>query len=439
MEQIFQAINVYFAFAAVVINAAFVVLVLVRTSRAPVYITFLFMCVSAIIWNFGIFMTYFAGRGFWFYFALIGSPMMPALMFHLIHALTKPSSPRAWTILAYVLSGLLSISSFLAIFQNGIRRFVDSSYWNVYFIGVLFPFIIGGVIMLIRAIRNAPSSEEKNRLRYILFAAVIGTAMGFTDLIQIFKISVPKLGHVGSVIYSSVFAVGIFRHRRAYDILAQMQLKLELLSEMATGIAHELRNPLSSLKGASKLLVAELDRKSNTVVQDYADVITEEVERLDAILANFQHLTRPLILQKEPVSINELIQKTVKLTDIGALPMKISQDLAADLPVVPADASALKQVFLNLIKNASEAGEDCTLVIKTARAPYGVNVSFRDSGRGMPPELADRIFEPFFTTKPSGMGMGLSICRRIVQAHQGEITVKSAVPGRTVFQIFLPA
>src|SRR3990172_8348869 len=113
MEQIFQAINVYFSFAAVVINAVFVVLVMARTSRTTITTTFLGLCLAAIIWNFGIFMTYFGEEGFWHRFSRIGSPMLPALLFHFAHSLVRPVARSNWIALAYILAGLLSISSFL--------------------------------------------------------------------------------------------------------------------------------------------------------------------------------------------------------------------------------------------------------------------------------------------------------------------------------------
>jgi len=439
MTQIFQAINVYFAFAAVVINAVFVVLVLARTSRTTFYLVFLWLCVAAIIWNFGIFMTYFAGRGFWFYIALIGSPLIPALLFHLMHVLVRPASRSNWILLAYVLSGLLSISSFLAIFHHGVKLFVDSVFWNIYFLGVLVPFLLGGMVILLTAIKNAQSGERKNQLRYVFYSIIIGTMMGMTDLIQIFSVPVPKLGHAGSVLYGSVLAVGIFKHRRTYDIIAQMQGKLELLSEMAAGIAHEIRNPLSSIKGASNLLASDLDQSGVLQKREYVGIIREEIMRLDSILCNFQSLTKPMNIRTEPVSINEIIRKTVKLAEVGELSLMIKQDLSHSVPLVQADASLLKQVFLNLIKNASEAcnggGE---LLITTTPETRGIKVIFGDNGPGIPDGLLGRIFDPFFTTKTSGMGMGLAVSQKIIQAHRGTISVRSEVSRGTAFSIVLP-
>jgi signal transduction histidine kinase len=131
--------------------------------------------------------------------------------------------------------------------------------------------------------------------------------------------------------------------------------------------------------------------------------------------------------------------KTVQLVEVGPLPLVITTDLSGDLPTVHADASPLKQVFLNLIKNASEASDGKgELLIRTTYEPRMVKIIFRDNGKGIPSELLGHIFEPFFTTKMSGMGMGLSISQRIIQAHNGRIEARNAEPGGAEFSISLP-
>jgi signal transduction histidine kinase len=361
--------------------------------------------------------------------------MMPALLFHFINALVNSASKNKWITRAYTFSGLLSLSSFLAVYSPAAKSFVDSIYYNVYYLGLLFPFAVSGILMLLRAMRGTHLKEERERYGYVLLPLswhMHGCHRLFRSFISRFRLS-----HAGSVIYSSA-VIGDFRRRRTRHPCA-FQVKLQLLSEMATGIAHEIRNPLSSIKGASKLLAAELDPKCAPGAREYLDIIIEEIVRLDDILTNFQHLTRPLNIQKEPVSINEIIWKTVQLVEVGPLPLVITTDLSGDLPTVQADASPLKQVFLNLIKNASEAcdgkGE---LLIQTTYEPRMVKIIFRDNGKGIPSELLGHIFEPFFTTKMSGMGMGLSISQRIIQAHNGRIEARNADPGGAEFSIFLP-
>jgi PAS domain S-box-containing protein len=104
---------------------------------------------------------------------------------------------------------------------------VDSDIWNILFLVLLGPFLLAGMIMLFYAIRQAKSEDQKSQLRYFLIATLIGVPTGLTDLIQIFKIPVPPLGHIGCLAYSSILAIGVFKHRRAYDILVQMKVKFE--------------------------------------------------------------------------------------------------------------------------------------------------------------------------------------------------------------------
>jgi len=293
--------------------------------------------------------------------------------------------------------------------------------------------------MVYNSIRMARSEDEKARLRYILAAFIIAVFTGVTDLVQILNLHVPPLGHLGCVTYSSILAIGVFKHRTAFDILAQMQEKLEFMGEMAAGIAHEIRNPLTSIKGASNLLARDLENIDLPNVREYHGIIREEIERLNHILLNFQYFTRPLKIEKESTAIGEVIQKTVKLAETGPINIRIRQELFENSPTVQADGALLKQVFLNLIKNAEEAcGPGGELVIKTETLSPWLKLCFSDNGPGIPPENLGHLFEPFFTTKPTGMGMGLAICQRIIQAHGGQLEVKNRFPIGTEFTILLP-
>lgn len=328
----------------------------------------------------------------------------------------------------------------MALFHGKIKQFVDSVYWNILYLVLLGPFIVAGIALLFRGLRKTPSGEERSRLKYIFIATLIAVPTGLTDLVQLLKIPIPPLGHLGCLVYSSILAMGVFKHRKAYDLFVQMQRKLETLSEMASAIGHEIRNPLTSLKGASDLLAKELRNIENPKIQEYQAIITEEIERLNHILINFQDLARPLAIEKDLIDLNQVIEKTVRLVAMGPLQIKIKLELARNLPMIEADASALKQVFLNLIQNTEEAcrpvGE---LTIKTEADPPWVKISFSDDGPGIPLELRDRIFEPFFTTKPRGMGVGLAICKRIIEAHQGQIEVYNRKAKGAHIHLYLPA
>jgi signal transduction histidine kinase len=360
-------------------------------------------------------------------------------MYHFIRTLATPELKRPPLLVAcYIASGLLASSSPMAIVIPEVRRFVDGFSWNVCYLGMLMPVFLWSIVTLRRAMRQT-SEEEKKRLRYVFIAVIIGVLTGLTDLIQLLRLPVPPLGHLGTVVYSSVLAVGVFRHRAAYDILAQMRTNLGLLSEMSAGIAHEIRNPLTSMKGASNLLAGELNGPEHAKGREYAALITEEVERLNSILTNFQYFTKPFTLEKEPVRLDEVIRKTISLAEIDTPGLFIRCDFAEELPVVPADASCLKQVFLNLIKNAAEAcGQEGELCIRTECASPWVRIRLSDNGPGIPLPLLDHIFEPFFTTKNTGVGMGLAVSRRIVEAHNGRIEVTNVLPKGASFSILLP-
>jgi len=440
MNPIPLTIDAYIALIVVLINLVFAILILVRTSLAPLYTIFFFVCLSNMLWNLGDALTFFSGNRFWFYLSLIGSGMLPGLMFHFVNTLVmKERIHFRWILTAYLFSALLALSSPLALFHVGIKQFVDSVYWNILYLILLGPFIISGIVLLFKGLQKAPSEEERSRLKYIFLATLIAIPTGLTDLVQLFKIPVPPLGHLGCLVYSSILAIGVFKHRQAYDLLVQMRMKLETLSEMASAIAHEIRNPLTSMKGAVHLLANESKNLKDSNTQEYLTILNEEIERLNHILINFQDLSRPLKIEKEWIDVNEVIEKTVRLGSTGPLQINIALELEKKLPMIQADALSLKQVFLNLIKNAEEACHpEGMLVIRTESDPPWVKVSFSDDGPGIPSELQNRIFEPFFTTKRKGMGVGLAICKRIIEGHQGRIEVENRMPKGARFKIFLP-
>ena len=234
MDQTIFTIDAYLALLVVLINLVLAILILVRTSRTTLYVVFVFICLSNILWNFGDAIFYFSGNRFWFYLSLIGSGMLPALMFHFINTLVRPErKSTAWLMVAYSFSGFLAFSSPLALFHLKTKEFVDSAFWNILYLILLGPFIFAGLTMLMRTFNRIRSEEEKSRLRYILIVMIIGVLTGLTDLVQLFKIPIPPLGHLGCLVYSSILAIGVFRHRKAYDIFVQMRMKLEVLSETA--------------------------------------------------------------------------------------------------------------------------------------------------------------------------------------------------------------
>lgn len=234
--------------------------------------------------------------------------------------------------------------------------------------------------------------------------------------------------------------------RQAYDQLRQtsQQLRrserLAALGALTAGIAHEIRNPLASIKGAVDII----DRKNPKDVEgrEFLDVIREEVKRLNATLTEFLRFGNPTASQFEPVSANELIRSTLKLLEgkLSSSEIEVGTELEPDLPAIQADPAQIRQVLINLILNSLEAmPEGGELMVRTSlHEPGQIRIEVGDTGHGISDEIADQVFDPFFTSKPTGMGLGLSICHQLIQTHGGSIALKPRPEGGLRVVVDLP-
>ena len=165
MGPLFHTIDTYLALAVALLNFVYAILVMARTSRRIFYLIFFFICVCNVVWNFGDFMFFVTGLRSWLYFSLIGSSLLPALMFHFVRILVAPQRKiTRWIVPAYTFSGLLAISAPLAFVNATIRGFVDSDTWNILYLVLLGPFIILAAAMLIRL--SDGQRLKKRRLGY---------------------------------------------------------------------------------------------------------------------------------------------------------------------------------------------------------------------------------------------------------------------------------
>jgi signal transduction histidine kinase len=220
------------------------------------------------------------------------------------------------------------------------------------------------------------------------------------------------------------------------------QERLSELGNMAATVAHEIRNPLNSVSMGLQRLKGEF-----TPIQDqddyarFLDLMQAEVRRLNSIVEQFLSLARPLNLKPEPLSIETFLNDITTLVAGEASSSNVKIDLKVDpgLPSLQADPNYLKQLLLNLILNGVQAmPRGGTLAIEARADKNSLQLTVSDHGTGMTAETLTHIFEPYFTTKPNGSGLGLSIARRIAEAHGGTITVESE-PGRgSRFRILLP-
>lgn len=227
--------------------------------------------------------------------------------------------------------------------------------------------------------------------------------------------------------------------------------RLAVLGEMSAGLAHEIRNPLAAIKGAAQTLDPD-----QIAVQDkeLVQIIIDEVNRLNSVVTSFLNYAKPFRLQYTPVDLNPYILKTAQLMSLD-LPKHITleTELCANLPLVNADAEQISQVLINLILNAKDAldlGGNIRIATRVLsqkhlksrvfpeKPPQTIEIVVQDSGKGILPHLKDKIFIPFFTTKDKGSGLGLSLCQRIIQEHQGRIFVRSIVGKGTTFIVRIP-
>lgn len=215
--------------------------------------------------------------------------------------------------------------------------------------------------------------------------------------------------------------------------------KLAAIGELASNIAHEINNPLTSILGYAELIKEEGD--INNIMRDI-EVIEKESLRARDIVHQLLEFSRKRPLEIKEIQINDIMSEVLAL---AAVPLKDSNikisKLYGDIPLIEGDANQLKQVFLNIINNAIFAMQGGgSLGITTAMTDKdSVHIEIRDTGKGIPKEILQRIFEPFFTTKQEkGTGLGLSVSYKIIQSHNGRIDVESEEDRGTKFTIVLP-
>jgi two-component system sensor histidine kinase HydH len=219
----------------------------------------------------------------------------------------------------------------------------------------------------------------------------------------------------------------------------QRNERLAALGKMAAGVAHELRNPLSSIKGLAVLLKAKFSVPSYEA--ETADILVKEVERLNRSIGELLDYAKPAQLKRDAASIQEIIGKTVSLVQVDAESYNIDIRLEMDdeIPRILVDTDKMNQVFLNLFLNAIQAMEHGgELLVRAEKDQHTIIITIRDSGVGIEPENLNRVFDPYYTTKNDGTGLGLAMSSKIVEEHGGKIEIKSVYGEFTEVRVILP-
>ncbi|MCL6571266.1 MAG: GHKL domain-containing protein, partial [Bacillus sp. (in: Bacteria)] len=213
--------------------------------------------------------------------------------------------------------------------------------------------------------------------------------------------------------------------------------KLAVIGTMAAAIGHEIRNPLSSLRGFTQL---QKERFPNT--NDYYPIMIQEIDRINSIVTDLMYIGKPRAIHFEKASMEEIIAYTLSITQQQADRQRVTVEtiIAGPLPPLDCDGKQLKQVFLNLIKNAIESMPDggrIEIHLKVVEE-HKMYISIEDEGYGITDENILNLGEPFYTTKVEGTGLGLMVSNQIIREHKGLLKISSNSGKGTIVNVILP-
>jgi len=232
------------------------------------------------------------------------------------------------------------------------------------------------------------------------------------------------------------------RNLRQAQAQVRRSERLAALGQLSAGLAHELRNPLGVIRGSAELVSKNVSAE-NEIVREMAALIVSEADRTNGLITRFLEFARPSPLHRCQADLHVVIQEAIhqvqRSLPPGANGLRLETDFGKDIEVFSFDPELMERVFFNLLENGVQAmpggGE---LKVTTRRLGDAVETEISDTGAGIAPENLESIFNPFFTTKQNGVGLGLAIVSKIVDDHNGKITVSSQ-PGRgTTFKVILP-
>ncbi|MGE6684092.1 ATP-binding protein [Paenisporosarcina sp. NPDC076907] len=241
----------------------------------------------------------------------------------------------------------------------------------------------------------------------------------------------------GDMVAMSVITRDISYRKEAEKLIVQTE-KLKLAGEIAAGVAHEIRNPMTVISG----FIQMMNTDDQHPYQTYTKLIESELERINLIISEFLILAKPHVTKAKEFHIEKILQDVVLLfsPELNLRSILLKESWKARHAIVVGEQNQIKQVIINIVKNAIEAlTNGGSLEISTDLETQGfVTIQIRDNGEGMTQEVVNQIFEPFFTTKTTGTGLGMMISQKIIQEHGGKILINSQLNKGTVVSILLP-
>jgi two-component system sensor histidine kinase HydH len=258
---------------------------------------------------------------------------------------------------------------------------------------------------------------------------------GYTPL----SVSVsPLKDEIGKAI-GAVVIIRDLREIKELQEKVQRAERLASLGRLAAGIAHEIRNPLSSIRGFAQYFQGKFEPETKDV--KYAKAMVDEIDRLNRIIEALLDFARPAEPKLSPYSIEDVLNHALGLmqADIDLKEVRLTKNVQSGIPEVMIDRDQMIQAILNILLNAVEAvNKRGEITVSASTEADNLKITISDTGSGIPEEDLPKVFDPFFTSRKSGTGLGLAIVHKIVENHNGEILVKSEVGRGTTFTILLP-
>jgi two-component system sensor histidine kinase HydH len=255
------------------------------------------------------------------------------------------------------------------------------------------------------------------------------------------SVSAAKLISDGGEDLGTVFILRDLREIKELEERVSRSERLAALGSLAAGVAHEIRNPLSSIKGFAEFFLKKNPPESTD--RQYSEVMIQEVERLDRVISSLLDYAHPKEPVREKTSFADIIHRCIALIkdDAQAKGIDVAVEIATGIPFVQVDRDQITQILLNIVLNGLDAmqqGGRLAIRCFMGEEEKSIIIEIADTGHGIPAKELPRIFDPFYTTKKTGTGLGLAIAHRIVENHGGTLAVKNTSRSGTTFRIVLP-
>jgi signal transduction histidine kinase len=291
-------------------------------------------------------------------------------------------------------------------------------------------------------------------LSFVLFVDFVRYTID-PDQVQVLVMRLCFLAIAGNLVnvLAEALRVQSANYRRAAEELAEANRnlneaeaavrrsdRLAALGQLSAGLAHELRNPLGTIRASAEMLSRSVPA-DNAVAREVAGFIASEVDRSNSLVTRFLDFARPMQLRLATADLSEVLDRAVALVERDEPQHRVTvyKNYSPDLEPFAFDAELMERVFYNLLLNAAQASDDGgAITLKTRRMEGTAEVAVIDRGPGIDPKIREQIFNPFFTTKSNGVGLGLAIVSKIVDEHGGRMGVESEPGEGSVFRVFLP-